>query len=221
MLRTLVALLLIANLVFFGWSQGWLDPLVGVRARGDREPERLARQVRPELVRILTTQPATAAASAADPTLACLEAGPFDAAGIDAAEGALSTILPSGTWTRQSIDRPASWIVYMGRYANVEAQQKKEQELTRRQVAFEELSGAPQLEPGLVLGRFTERDAADDALAQFVLHGVQTARVVELAQASTVHMLRVEHANPEMAQRVSGLRLDALGKGFVPCAARS
>jgi hypothetical protein len=221
MLRTLVALLLIANLVFFGWSQGWLDTLVGVRAKGDREPERLARQVRPELVRILTPQATPSAASAAEHALACLEAGPFDAAGIDAAESALSTILPSGTWTRQSIDRPASWIVYMGRYANAEAQQKKEQELTRRQVAFEELSGAPPLEPGLVLGRFTERDAADGALAQFVQRGVQTARVVELAQASTVHMLRVEGANPDMAERVSGLRLDALGKGFVPCAATS
>jgi len=62
MLRALIALLLLANLAFYAWSQSWLDDIVGVRARGDREPERLARQFHPEVVRILTPQALAAAA---------------------------------------------------------------------------------------------------------------------------------------------------------------
>lgn len=53
MLRLLVLLLAMANLAFLAWSTGWLDDVVGVRAIGDREPERLQRQVRPETIRIL------------------------------------------------------------------------------------------------------------------------------------------------------------------------
>src|SRR5206468_6335808 len=65
MLRWLVALLLLANVAFYVWSQGWLDDVVGVRARGDREPERLTRQFHPEVIKILTPQAVAAAASAA------------------------------------------------------------------------------------------------------------------------------------------------------------
>jgi hypothetical protein len=214
-MRALVALLLLANLLFFAWSQGWLDELTGVRAGGDREPERLARQVRPDTVRLLTPQAVAAAASAAESRRVCLEAGPFDAPGLVAAENALATTLPSGTWTRQPVDAAGRWVVYMGRFANRDAQLKKEQELTRLRVPFEPLRGAPELEPGLSLGRFGSRDAADATLAQLTQRGIQTARVAELPPAL---MLRVERADPELAAKVSGLRLDALGKGFTACA---
>jgi hypothetical protein len=40
-------------------------------------------------------------------------------------------------------------------------------------------------------------------------------------RAATLHMLRVQRADPELAARVTGLRLDALGKGFAPCARSS
>ncbi|MDE2298159.1 MAG: hypothetical protein KGK18_08320, partial [Burkholderiales bacterium] len=60
MLRALVLTLLLANVAFYAWTQGWLDAVVGVRATGDREPDRLAQQVRPEIVRIV---PASAASS--------------------------------------------------------------------------------------------------------------------------------------------------------------
>lgn len=61
MLRLLVLLLAFGNLAFLAWSSGWLDDVVGVRAIGDREPERLQRQVRPETIRVL---PGTAGARA-------------------------------------------------------------------------------------------------------------------------------------------------------------
>lgn len=85
-LRALALLLVLANLGFFAWSQGWLDALGGARAGANREPERIARQFQPQLVHVLPAA-AGAAAIAAAPAAkaACLEAGPFGAEEADAA----------------------------------------------------------------------------------------------------------------------------------------
>ena len=53
MLRALVVLLLLANALVLAWSFGALDGLLGRRPDADREPERLQRQVNPELVKLL------------------------------------------------------------------------------------------------------------------------------------------------------------------------
>ena len=58
-------------------------------------------------------------------------------------------------------------------------------------------------------------------LADLARRGVHSVRVVEMWRAATLHMLRVQRADPELAARVTGLRLDALGKGFAPCARSS
>ena len=222
MLRGLVLALLLVNLVFFSWTKGWLDDVVGVRATGDREPERLARQVRPEAVLILSPGAAADAASAAEVRPACLEAGPFGTAEVAVAEAALVGVLPAGTWSRVPVDQPGSWAVYMGRFASTEAQLKKEQELQRLRLTFEELkpsAGLPaELTPGLSLGRFAERDAAEAALARFSQTGVRSARVVELQKPSTVQFLRVAKAEPLLAARLTGLKPESLGKPFAPCA---
>lgn len=100
MLRLLVVLLLAVNGAFFAWSQGWLDAVIG-SARGEREPARLAAQVRPDEVKLLPPRAASAALAAAAVAGApvCLEAGPFAGAELEAAERRLAT-LPPGSWTR-------------------------------------------------------------------------------------------------------------------------
>ena len=65
MLRLLAAALVAANLLFFGWSMGWMDGLVGRAAGSEREPERLAKQVNPERVSLWPEGPASAASAAA------------------------------------------------------------------------------------------------------------------------------------------------------------
>ncbi len=67
MLRSFVLLLALANAVFLAWTLGWLDDVTGLRASGDREPERLTRQVRPESIRILAPGSAKAPAPGALP----------------------------------------------------------------------------------------------------------------------------------------------------------
>ena len=215
MLRALVAMLLLANLAFFAWTQGWLDSVVGTRSIGDREPERFARQVRPELVRIVAPGAASEPASNA---LACLEAGPFTDAEFTEAQSAVQPLLAAVTSADVKIEQPGTWIVYMGRYATRAALTKKADELKRRKLPFEEVTDNPTLVPGLSLGRFDARAAATNALERFAQQGIQTARVVEFAPASTRHVLRVNKADAALAAQLLALKSAALRKGFAACA---
>jgi hypothetical protein len=58
-LRALVVLLLLANLLYFAWSRGGLAMFGTVPAQlSQGEPERLAQQVRPQLLKILKDEAA-------------------------------------------------------------------------------------------------------------------------------------------------------------------
>lgn len=219
MLRLLVVALLLANLAFYAWTQGLLDNVVGVRAQGDREPDRLARQEKPESIRVLPASAVAAATAAANPP-ACLEAGPYTPAQIGAAEGVLQTVLPAGSWASVKTESPGVWIVYMGKYPTREALQKKADELKRLRIPFEELRNVPpELEGGLSLGRHDNRQAAEKALNEVTQRGVRTARVVPLSAPTVTHALRVERADATLQARLAGLRAEALlGKTFNACA---
>lgn len=214
MMRALVALLLFANLAFFAWTQGWLDGIVGVRARGDREPERLASQVHPENVVVLAAA-ASAAAPAAGPT--CLEAGPFTPGEAGAAEAALQSAAPGIAWTNLRTEKAGAWLVYMGGFPDRGARQRKEAELNRVLPDFEEVSVPGEGAFGIALGRFDDRANADKALAQLAQRGIRTARVVQLSPVAALHTLRIERADAALAAQLTTLKVEALGKGFVAC----
>lgn len=219
MLRAIVLVLLLANLGFWAWTQGQLDGVVGVRAQGDREPERLARQVRADSVHILPANAASAPSGApGEPVLACLEAGPYTPAQIAGAEAALQGALPPGSWSSVRNELPAVWMVYMGKYPNREGLQKKEDELKRMKVPYEELRNAPEFEVGLSLGRFDNRESADKALTELTQRGVRTARVAQLSAPGVSHTLRIPRADDALWAQVMALKSDALlGRPFGSC----
>lgn len=224
MLRLLALLLLLANALFFAWTERWLDPLLGPSAH-EREPERVARQLHPDAVKLLPPEAASAAladalaaaARAAQGT--CMEAGPFTDAEIGPAEQLLAD-LPAGSWHRISVDLPGSWLVYMGRYPTREALQKKTEELRRLKVPFEEVKSPPELDNGLSLGHFNTREEADAALAAVGTRGVRSARVVQQAPPRVQHRLRVERATTSVAAQIIAMPQAALAGGFETCKPR-
>jgi hypothetical protein len=268
MLRWLVLALVAANLIFFVWTQGWLDEVTGLRARGDSEPARLNRQVRPESVIILppegagpvspvspadTTTPvpgtppgptsssanpagggatSTSVSSSAttnvggggsgnSPGPVCLEAGPFTPAQFTAAVAALQAIrpaLPPGSWIDVRREKPAVWMVYMGRYPNREALERKQEELRRvRGAVFEEVRDIPELSPGFSLGRFDQRVKAEQALEALALRGLRTARVVQAEAPVVTHTLRADKLVPELATQYAAVQFAGSGRRFAPC----
>lgn len=100
MLRSIVALLIVANLGFFAWSQGWLSPwLLAPIANdaGQREPQRLQAQINPQAIRIAGDSNLKTSSR-----VACVQAGPFNEAAVQAAEAALRDAALHGlTWQRE------------------------------------------------------------------------------------------------------------------------
>lgn len=99
-MRTLVGLLLLANLGFLALASGWLQPYIGLSTQHEREPQRLAAQVQPESVRVRAV--GAAAADGATPAASCLQAGPFSLEQIEALEAELALAMRTPVpWQRQ------------------------------------------------------------------------------------------------------------------------
>jgi hypothetical protein len=101
-LRAIVVALVAANVLYFAYASGALDGVLGLRSTGDREPERLANQVRPQTIRLLPMQVA-ASGPAELPT--CWETPVFSAAEAPAVESILASALPAGSWTDARSER--------------------------------------------------------------------------------------------------------------------
>ncbi|HEY0201251.1 MAG TPA: SPOR domain-containing protein [Burkholderiaceae bacterium] len=218
MLRLFTILLLLANAVYWAWGHGYLVDMGFAPPADQAEPQRLAQQIRPEALHVLSADEGrrVAADAAASTTGAeCLQAGIFD----DKQAAALRTAaaaLPAGSWSLDAAVLPARWIVYMGRYADAEALAKKRAELRARQVSFEPL-GNPALEPGLSLGGYTNQKDAEQALAALTQRGVRTARVVQERgelQGFALHLPAVDAA---LRQRLDTLRPALVGKPLRSC----
>lgn len=67
MLRSLVLILLLLNLAFFSWTQGWLTGLVGVHPSQQHEPQRLSLQRHADQLEVIPPEvlPSASAVSAA------------------------------------------------------------------------------------------------------------------------------------------------------------
>jgi hypothetical protein len=217
MLRALVALLLLANALFFAWSQGWLAGLVAPPHAGETEPGRLAQQVRPDNVRVLNMQAASAAVAAAT---YCVETPALPASAASTVRAAvLAAGVPEAVLERREQAVPPSWLVYMGRFSDPAGLRGKIEEVKRLKLNFEELhSGADSsLLPGLVLSRHDSKEAADAALATLNNRGVRTARVVQLPAAAPTVSLRVAKASPELQRQLGAAKASEPAASFTRC----
>ena len=148
-LKKLVLALLIVNLGYFGYSQGWLQLLTGGDS-SQREPERISKQINAEAIQI---KPIPAIAT------------------IPSAPEAISR--PAETCTVQS----EQWMIYMGPYLTTALNERKKAELKQLGVASTEVS-KPNLKIGLSLGQFATEALAKEALKRLGGKGVKTATIV-------------------------------------------
>ena len=244
MLRLLVLLLLLANAGYFAWSHGTLAPY-GFAPAAQSEPQRLAQQVRPEALRILTplearqlesqTGPASgsqpvptlapepaAASSAATSTLTalaaaqCLQAGLFNDVQTAALRTLLQSSLPTGSWAFESSVEPARWIIYMGKYASADLLAKKRNELRQRNVSFQSLNN-PALEPGLSLGNFSAQLDAQTELERIARLGVKTARVIQAQPEVRGQKLKLAAVTADLRAQLEALKPQLLGRTLQTC----
>ena len=223
MLRAVVALLLLANLLFFAWARGWLgEP----PRHAEREPGRLAAQTRPEAITVLSPGSANVAVQAARAAaLACLEAGPFKGESAQNDLGVAEALLvqaqvPASAWTRIDPSATAVWLVFAGRYPEAQQRNTREEELRKLNLSYERIDTPADLAPGFVLSRHGSRDDAEAWLKNKAPAALRGARVVQLPAPPPSFRLRVPQADADMAERMRALPADLLAGGFKPCAAK-
>ena len=226
MLRLLVLALLLANAAYFAWSQGMLRGY-GLAPAALSEPQRIARQLRPEGLRILRPDEArrmdaapAVAQTAASPVSAsppeCLQAGLFDDTRTLALRTQLQAALPANSWRLETVVEPARWIVYMGKYPTADALAKKRAELASLNLKFDALA-EPALEFGLSLGGFQTQAAANAALANLKRRGVRTARVVQERAEVRGTLLKLAAVDDLVKARLDDIKAVLADKPLRPC----
>ena len=234
MLRLAVIVLLLANAGYYAWSQGLLRPL-GYAPQEQSEPQRMNQQIRPETLQILKanpsktssaspsqataandspTPPTTPAASPPADSAECLQAGVFDDRQAEALRTAAAG-LPAGSWTLEPTPIPGRWMVYMGRFDDIETLARKRAELRARKVDHDRAGGT--LELGLSLGRFASKEAAERELTNLGTKGVRTARVIQERAEAPGFTLRLPAVNDALRAQLDVLRTAMAGKTLRAC----
>lgn len=156
-----------------------------------------------------------AAALAPEPT-ACWQVSGFSVAQTITVNAAMQKLggVAKG-WSLNESVLSARWIVYLGKFANSEALQRRRAELRQERIEHREVN-VPALQPGLALGTYSSEDAARKALQQAQRDGVRDARVVQERQESRTFTLRLPAVTGSERRQIEGLGF--LGdKTLQPC----
>lgn len=165
--RLVFLVLVLANLVFFAWSQGHFGSI-----DSDLEPERLGRQLNPEKLRIMPA--AKPSAEKRDDTVCHLIGGLrlVEAEALSAsatAAGATTKLLP--------LAEPALHLVVIPNLASKALADRKIAELGRLGIAKPSTVVREDGGHEIVLGRFPTEPAADEFLQGLAKRGVRSARI--------------------------------------------
>ena len=216
MLRGLLLVLLLANLAFFVWSQGGFGAASGAAAGSEHEPERLARQVHPEAVQLLTPSVA-ASASAPAPQASAASAAASSASATEAASAPSAPASEAASSPAPAEASASAAIPASAASASVA-------------VAAAPAPPPPPAPPGtrcLEAGPFSgaELATAETALAanaktrRIARRWVQVVPDAASAPAAPQHRLRVD-ATPDEVAVLESLPASVVGRSFTPCTAR-
>ncbi|MES2192508.1 MAG: SPOR domain-containing protein [Pseudomonadota bacterium] len=165
--------------------------------------------------------PLAAASRASAPAVAsgpaeCLQVGLFNEEQTVVLRDRLQSVLPPSSWVLENIVEPGRWMVYMGKYSDAEALEKKRSELRRLRVSFEPLAN-PSLEPGLSLGSFPSKTEADAQMARIAKQGVRTAKVIQTANEVRGQKLRLPAVDAVLRPQLEAIRPLLAGKQLKTC----
>ncbi|MFT4102410.1 MAG: hypothetical protein QM674_15495 [Burkholderiaceae bacterium] len=223
-MRRVLLLLIVANTLAFLWWRGSVDDFLG----SPREPDRVARQINPDALKIVPpsrTPGADGRSDAAAPR-ACIELGPMEEARaarlrefIDGTDGVV-------TGRAEPIESQAVWMVYANAAESVSAGQRRVAELQRAGIMDIYLMPDGPFRNAISFGLFRTEEAArahGQALGRQGVKGVRITRrnptevrsMVELRYPSD---LDARHA--QIGGRLSVLVAE-LGLHPVPCHGKS
>jgi hypothetical protein len=189
-MRVVFFLLVLANLAFYGWHAGYIGP--GPEPVG--EPGRMAQQITPEKIRIISPDEAKKLATANTPKpLLCFDWGTFPPQEAERVQVLLAAMTPAPKVTMRKVDETAGWWVSLPPQGSKPNADKKAAELKR--LGIDEFFIINEDGPNkfaISLGVFKNEEGAKNYLEILSKQGVKTARAAERETrvAKTIFNLR-------------------------------
>lgn len=204
-MRTVVALLLAANLALFAYSE--LDRM------SEGESGRLQKQLAPDQIRLLTPQQVAGLGPAKAAQLAnvCLEWGAFTDAEKPAALAALDPLQPGKQLAQRRVESTSAYWVYVPPLPSKPAAERKVAELKAQGLKdYFILTDGPQ-KYAISLGIFKTVDAANKFLETAREKGAKTALSGERTQTISQTILVLRDPQPAQTERLQQLKGDFPG----------
>lgn len=229
--------LLLLNLALFAWQQG----VFGRYPDRGREPERIARQIEPERIRILSESevqalreraaqsqartpavppPAPAPAPGVDLSVAqgCVEFGDFLGADLSRVETAL---LKLGLGSRQSaraVEMPGFYLVYLPPFKTRAEAERAVADLKKSGVKDLAVLNEGPLRYGVSLGSFRDPDLAKAHVAAVTKLGVKNARLSEKPIGMPATRFQLRELDADTARQLNAIAQEFPAQSVRACA---
>jgi hypothetical protein len=226
--------LLLMNVALFAWQQG----VFGRYSESGREPERIARQIEPDRIRVLSEKDvqilrerasqarvsaavASAPSSPAAPDLsvaqACVEFGDFLSADVARVETALVKLGLGSRQTTRSVDIPGWYLVYVPPFKTRAEADRAAADIAKRGVKdLLVLTDGP-MRLGISLGSFKDPELAKAHVAALEKLGVKNARVVDKPTSVSATRYQLRELDAGMAQQLAAIRKEFPTQFVRPC----
>ncbi|MEY4507839.1 MAG: hypothetical protein RL297_2417 [Pseudomonadota bacterium] len=226
MLRWVLLVLVLANTVFFSWSQGFWAAQGWAPARTN-EPERLQQEVQAQAIRLLNSskdpaEPLPAGPTPTDTTTPSEPASCWWVPGLNPNQAntvrqAMETLsLPASAWSLIENRSNGRWIVYWGKFEQAEVMAQRKATLRQLKIDYREVTQT-RWAPGLALGTFSSEAAAKEALSNVQGRGVRSARVVQERPESITWALRLPAVTETEREMVLGVADTWADKTLLAC----
>ncbi len=229
-------LLVLVNVALLAWQNG----VFGHFAESGREPERIARQVEPERIRVLSerevqvlreraaaqsraaAQPAPSAPAAGagidlSVAQACVEFGDFIGSDLSRAETALLRLGLGSRQSARSVEAPGWYLVYLPPFKTRAEVDRAVADLKKDGVKdLLVLTDGP-LRFGVSLGSFRDPELAKAHVASLTKLGVKSARVSDKPTAVSATRLQMRELDAETAQQLAAIAKEFPSQSVRPC----
>lgn len=218
-------LLVLVNVLLFAWQHG----VFGRYGNGGREPERVARQVEPERIRVLTEKDVQTLRERAkqnsgvlDLNLAqaCVEYGDFSAGEAARAEKALAALPAAVKVSTTAVEAPGWYMVYLPPFKTLADAERRAEDLrklgVRDLLVMNENSA---MKFGISLGSFRDPNTAKAHLAALEKTGIKGVRIADRPSTITLTRFQLRDLDATAAQQLGALRGEFPAQAIRACPA--
>jgi len=202
-MKALFLLLLLANLVFYAYAQGYFPLVLNGEDAALRQP------LNADKIRLLSgTQVANLPKVKSVPRMAsCLEWGSFSPADEQRAEQALQSLALGDRLSQRRLDEAASWWVYLPPQGSKSNTDKKLGELKRLGVDdYSPIQDEGKWRYAISLGVFSSQDAANKRLEALRTKGVRTALAALRDSATQKVAMQIRDGGDAAVARINEIK---------------